>query len=580
MGTRLKEPGDTPLDLSLAKGRSRLRVVSTVFVVAFLSIALRLIDMVSWRAAGDAPASRPVATAVDDAPRPEDVQRADIVDRNGVVLATNLRVPGVHADPSRLADKADAAKRLAAILPGVDAGELLQRFTEGKHFAWVKHRITPEEQEAVLELGLPGVGFSLAEHRVYPKGPLASHVAGFVNIDGKGLAGIERSQDASLREGNDPLALSLDLRIQQVVREELLAAHHRFRSIGANAMVLDRTTGELLAMVSLPDFDPNRVGDVKGIEYLNRNVGEAYELGSVFKLLTIAAALDTGRVSVADKFDATGKLQIGRYRIGDDHAKNRWLSVPEIFEYSSNIGSARMTFAAGGGPLLEGFFRRLGFYGPPAIEISEVVRPRTPKKWADVTVATAAFGHGISVTPLQFLDAAGGLVGDGTRVPVTLLKREPGADLPHTRYVSARTAELMRWLMWLVVEQGTGTKAKLASYEIGGKTGTAEKAGRGGYSTDRVLASFLGAFPIDAPRYLVFASLDEPQGDAGTHGYRTGGWIAAPVVAQIIDRIGPILGVPRSLPDVAQELRDRPATPQPNKAPGQEASLALGIALR
>jgi cell division protein FtsI (penicillin-binding protein 3) len=580
MAPRLKEPGGTSVDPSLVKGRGRLRVVATVFVLAFLSIALRLIDMVGWRSTADTPTGGSVAIADDTGPRPEDVQRADIVDRNGVVLATNLRVPGVHADPSRLVDKADAARRLAAILPGVDAHELSQRFAEGRHFAWVKHRITPEEQQAVLELGLPGVGFSLAEHRVYPKGQLAGHVTGFVNIDGRGLAGIERSLDSRLSQGNQPLALSLDLRIQQVVREELLAAHRRFHSIGANAMVLDRSNGELLAMVSLPDFDPNRVGDVKGIEYLNRNVAEAYELGSVFKILTIAAALDTGKVGVADKFDATGKLQIGRYRIGDDHAKNRWLSVPEIFEYSSNIGTARLTFAAGGGPLLEEFFHRVGFYAPPAIEITEVVRPRTPNKWADVTVATAAFGHGIAVTPLQFLDAAGGLVGDGTRVPITLLKRGPDAELPHTRYVSAHTAELMRWLMWLVVEQGTGMKAKLASYEIGGKTGTAEKPGRGGYSSDRVLASFLGAFPIDDPRYLVFASLDEPQGDAGTHGYRYGGWTAGPVVAQIIDRIGPILGVPRSLPEVGQQLRDRPGTPQPSRAPGQEASLALGSALR
>jgi cell division protein FtsI (penicillin-binding protein 3) len=575
MAMRPIDPAARSVAPALVKGRARLRVVGAVFMLAFLSIGLRLLDMVGWQS--ERPA-RPVAGAE----APAAPSRADIVDRNGVVLATNLRVPGVHADPSRLQDKAGAARRLAAILPGVDGAELQRRFDTARHFAWVKHRITPEEQEAVLELGLPGVEFSAAEHRVYPKGNLASHVTGFVNIDGVGQAGIERSQQERLMQGAGPLALSLDLRIQQIVRQELLDAHHRFRSIGANALVLDIVTGELLAMVSLPDFDPNRVGRTNRIEYLNRNLAEVYELGSVFKILTIAAALDTGKIRLADKFDATGKLQIGRFKIGDDHAKNKWLSVSEIFEYSSNIGTARMAFAAGGGPMLEEFFRRVGFYAPPAIEINEVVRPRTPKKWADVTVATTSFGHGIAVTPLQFVDAVGGLVRGGMHVPPTLLKRDPAAIPAGTRYVSERTSELLRWLMWLVVEHGTGTRANLDSYEIGGKTGTAEKPGRGGYSLDRVLASFVGAFPIDQPRYVVFVTLDEPKGDAGTYGLRYGGWTAAPVVSAIIDRIGPILGIPPSGDLVTEQYQARLAKLHPEKVkhPRQEASLAPGSALR
>lgn len=567
-------------DSAIAGSRARLRVVGGVFVVAFVSIGLRLLDMVGWQAAGAPP--RPAAVADGEEAAPTLVSRADIVDRNGLVLATNLRVPGVHADPAKLGDKADAARRLAAVLSGVDAADLQRRFESGRRFAWVKQRITPAEQQAVLELGLPGVGFSIAEHRVYPKGNLASHVTGFVSVDGTGLAGIERSEQDRLSSGGAPLALSLDLRIQQITREELLNADRRFRTIGGNAMVYDVVTGELLAMVSLPDFDPNRVGNVKGIQYLNRNLGEAYELGSVFKVLTIAAALDTGKIKLGDKFDATGKLVIGRHRIGDDHAKNKWLSVSEIFEYSSNIGTARMAFAAGGAPLLEGFFRKVGFYGPPAIEIDEVVRPRLPKRWADVSVATTAFGHGISVTPLQFVDAVGGLVRDGTRIEPTLLKRDPSALPPRTRYVSERTAEMLRWLMWLVVEHGTGTRAKLASYEIGGKTGTAEKPQHGGYSLDRVLASFVGAFPIDHPRYLVFVTLDEPKGDAGTYGLDYGGWTAAPVVSAIIDRIGPMLGVPPSGIEVADDYRARLGRLHPEALKGsrEEATLAPGSALR
>jgi cell division protein FtsI (penicillin-binding protein 3) len=576
MAMRPLDPAVRSTDPALAKGRGRLRVLSAVFALAFVSIGLRLIDMVGWR--GD---DRPKVAAVSAAPAPK-VSRADIVDRNGVVLATNLRVPGVHADPSKLIDKAEAARRLAAILPGVDAGELQRRFETSRRFAWVKHRITPEEQNEVLELGLPGVEFSDAEHRVYPKGNLASHVTGFVNIDGKGQSGIERSQQTRLMSREGPLALSLDLRIQQIARQELMDANRRFRAIGANALVLDVATGELLAMVSLPDFDPNRIGKPDRIEYLNRNVSEVYELGSVFKILTIAAALDTGRVKLKDRFDATGKLVIGRHRIGDDHAKNKWLSVSEIFEYSSNIGTARMAFAAGGAPMLENFFRRFGLYDPPVVEIAEVVRPRTPKKWAEVTVATTSFGHGIAVTPLQFVDAIGGIVRDGTRVAPTLLKRDPAATPPRTRYVSAETAETLRWLMWLVVEHGTGTRANLASYEIGGKTGTAEKPKDGRYSLDSVLASFVAAFPIDDPRYVVFVSLDEPKGDAGTYGLRYGGWTAAPVVAAIIDRIGPILGVPPSGEEVAAAYRARLAKLHPEKlqTTRREAGLAPGSAVR
>ena len=251
---------DPGREVTLTKGRARLRVVGALFAVAFLSIGLRLLDMVGWRAEGEPHAAAQIDGDVGAAAIPAPASRADIVDRNGLVLATNLRVPGVYADPARLVDKAAAARRLAAILPGVDGADLERRFQSGRHFAWIKHRITPEEQEAVLDLGLPGVGFSLAEHRVYPKGSLTSHVTGFVNVDGVGLAGIERFEQDRLSEGGAPVMLSLDLRIQQIAREELANASRRFRTIGANAMVLDMVTGELLAMVSLPDFDPNRVG--------------------------------------------------------------------------------------------------------------------------------------------------------------------------------------------------------------------------------------------------------------------------------------------------------------------------------
>lgn len=568
-------------DPALRLGQRRLRLIGVVFGIAFASIALRLIDMTNWQ--GNVLAPKANAALPSTRLEPPASRRADIVDRNGVVLATNFRVPSVFANPSLLADKADAARRLARILPGVEAAALQTQLENGKQFAWVKHRITPEEQQAVLELGLPGVGFRWGEERVYPKGPLASHIVGYTNIDGKGLAGVERALDQRLSSSNVPLALSLDMRIQQIAREELFAAYRRFRAIGGNALVLDRVTGEVLAMVSLPDFDPNRVGDVTRVEYLNRNTAGLYELGSVFKILTIAMALDSGKIAPSQRFDATGKLRIGRHSIGDDHAKNRWLSVPEIFMHSSNIGTARMAFEAGGAAPLEQFFKKLGFYAPPQIEISEVARPTVPKEWKEVTVATTSFGHGIAVTPLQFVDAVAGLIGDGTRIPPTVVKRSPDALPQRTRLVAPETAEHLRSFMWLTVEKGTGTRAKLATYAVGGKTGTADKPVHGRYVHGKVLASFIGAFPIHDPRYLVFVTLDEPQGDKETYGFRYGGWTAAPVVAKIIDRIGPLLRVPPTPPEVARAYRERltPMVSELLEKPGrQEASVAAGKLMR
>ncbi len=565
---------------ALLQARRRLKLVAAGFALAFASIGLRLVDMVEWRppvGRAEATVPRPVASPADEVLA---AGRADIVDRNGVVLATTIRVPGVFADPSLLPDKADAARRLASAVEGVDAEDLGRRFEASRRFAWVKHRITPQEQKAVLELGLPGVSFNAAEHRVYPKERLTAHVTGYVDIDNRGLAGVERSFEERLRQGGAPLRLGLDVRVQQVVREELARAAGRFQAIGGNAVVLDRLTGEVLAMVSLPDFDPNRVGDVRRIEYLNRNTGEAYELGSVFKIFSIAMVLDSGKVGLTDRFDATGKLQIGRHRIGDDHAQDRWLSVPEIFQHSSNIGTARMAFQAGGATPLEAFFRKIGFYERPEIELVETVRPRTPKRWADVTVATTSFGHGLAVTPLQFVDAVAAFAGDGTRIAPTLLARLGDALPPRTRFVGERTAADLRWLMWLAVAHGTGDQARLKSYLVGGKTGTAEKPSRGGYSRDRVLASFLGAFPIDAPRYLVFAALDEPKGDAGTHGFRYGGWTAAPAVAAMIDRIGPLLNVPPTPPGVALAMQARLERLLPDFGREGEAHLAAGGAER
>lgn len=542
-----------PGDADLTAGRRRLRLLGLGLGVAFAAIGVRLLDLVEWR-----PASRlagPMVATAYAAPQPGFIAasgagRYDIVDRNGVLLATNLRVPAVIADPSLVPDKGEAALQLARVLGDVDAEALRRRLEKGGRFAWVKHRITPDEQRAVLDLGIPGVGFDrAAEHRVYPKGSLASHLVGFVNVDNVGLSGIERALEPRLDagSGDGPLRLSVDLRVQQIMHEELSTAMRRFRPKGAAGMVLDRETGEVLAMVSLPDFDPNRPELASEQEKLNRVTGGAYELGSLFKLFTSAVALDSGKVQIDQQFDATQPLQIGRYKIRDDHAKRRWLAVPECFMFSSNICTARMAFAAGGAPTMQHYFEKLGFTAKPAIELPalELARPLQPQRWPDITVATVSFGHGIAVSPLQFTQAMGGLVGDGKMVRTTLLARRPGPAPPTVEVASASTVEAMRWLMWLTVEKGTGDKARSGAYLIGGKTGTADKPilGGRGYQDGAVIASFAGVFPLERPRYVVLAMLDEPHGDAENGGSRYGGMTAAPVVSAVIERSGPILDV-------------------------------------
>ncbi len=578
--TGLGMPIARPVSPALVVGRRRIRVVAACFAIAFVSIAARLVDMTMQR-----PSEPRVAGGEPVPANAPDPRRADIVDRNGELLATNMRVPSIYADPAQIHDIDRAADELAAVLSGVAADELKRRLRAAKRFAWVKQESTAAEQAAVLRLGIPGVGFRSTEKRVYPRGRLAAHAVGFVDIDNQGLAGLEHAAQAVLvggaPSGKAPLVTSLDLRVQQVVREELLRAHERFHTKGAVGIVLDRETGELLSLVSLPDFDPNQARRASADSRKNRATGQTYELGSVFKVLSTAMALDSGKVALRDGFDATEPLRIGRHVIRDDHAKKRTLSVPEIFMYSSNIGTAKMVFAAGGGEALRGFFERAGMLTKPVLELPELAKPQLPKRWVDITTATVAFGHGMAVTPLQFVDAVAALAGDGTRVPPTLLRRAPDEVPPRQRVIEARTAEDMRWLMWLTVEKGTGTQVRDTGYLVGGKTGTADKFnpnGRG-YLRGAVIASFVAVFPLEAPRYVVLVMLDEPRGDAGSRGLRYGGWTAAPVVREIISRIGPVLGVPPSSALARAEFEDRLLTAQRGQ-PGRrkEAWVAAVVA--
>lgn len=537
-------------------GAGRLRLLALCFVLAFVSIGLRLVDMATA-------SPRPVASGAGGVEAGIELRRAAIADRNGELLATNIVTLSVVGDPLLMNDPEAAAIALARVLDGVDAAELNARFARGGRFAWVKRQISPQEQAAVLELGLPGIGFELGERRVYPRGREAAHVLGFTGIDNQGLAGIEFGLEDALRGGAalgmDDVALSVDRRVQRIAHAATKAGVDRFDAVGACTIVLDIATREVLALVSLPDYDPNRAERASPEARRNRCTGDVLELGSLFKVVSTAMALESGAVSIYDRFDASESLRIGRHSIRDFRGHQRWLSVPEIFAFSSNIGTVKMTFAAGGTEAQRPFLDHLGLFSRPNLELPETTRPLVQERWPDIVAATVSYGHGISVSPLQFTEAVAALVGDGRRIPATFLRRDPSEPFDGPIVVSERTIKDLRWLMWLTVERGTGANGGVAGYMVGGKTGTADKptGPRRGYDGRAVVSSFIGVFPADAPRYAVLSVLDEPKGDSRTYGFRTGGWTAAPVVSRIIAQAGPLLGVPPKSPAVEAAFNDR-----------------------
>lgn len=544
---------------SAGLGSGRLRLLAVCFVLAFTSIGLRLADMATL-------AERPSAGGPRGSEGGVELRRAAILDRNGELLAGNIVTLSVVGDPLLMNDPEATAIALAKTLDGVDAGELYARFARGGRFAWVKRQISPAEQAAVLELGLPGVGFELGERRVYPRGREAAHVLGFVGIDNQGLAGIEHGLDAELAGGaalgKPDIRLSIDRRVQRIAHAATRTGVDRFAATGACTIVLDVRTREVVALVSLPDYDPNHPEEAGPEARRNRCTADVYELGSLFKVVSAGMALESGQVSLHDKFDASESLRIGRHRIRDYRGHQRWLTLPEVFAFSSNIGTVKMTFAAGGSEAQRPFLQSLGLFERPRLEVPETQQPLVQERWPDIVAATVSYGHGISVSPLQFTEAVATLAGDGARRAATFLRRDPAAAAAEpapAQVVSARTIKDLRWLLWLTVERGTGGNGAVEGYLVGGKTGTADKptGSRRGYDGRAVISSFVGVFPIDDPRYVVLTVLDEPQGDARTYGYRTGGWTAAPVVSRIIAQAGPVLGVPRRTRESEAALEDR-----------------------
>jgi cell division protein FtsI (penicillin-binding protein 3) len=560
----------------IEQSRLRLLYVGFFFAFCYVSISWRMIEVAVIRNISTAT----ITVSDPDNEQTEQVeiksseptfQRGDIVDRNGELLATSLMTASVFANPKELKDKEDVAKRLTKALGGEEK-TWLSRLQNDKSFVWLKRNLSPREQQAVNSLGIPGLYFLPEERRVYPYGNLLSHAVGYVGVDNKGLAGIEKQFDTRLRDpavNHDPFALSIDVRLQAIMRDEMKKAVEEFRAIGAMGVIMDIRSGEILSMVSLPDFNPHRPTKSEDMTRFNRASLGSYEMGSTFKTFTMAMGLDTGTVTMKGGYDATNPFKIASFTISDSHPKRRWLSVPEIYAYSSNIGTAKMALDVGT-KKQKAFLEKLGMFKPVDIELPEKAYPLAPADWKEINTVTISYGHGISVSPLHLVRGIGALAGGGIMPRLTILKDGNKNKPEGERVVSEDTSRNIRRLMRLVVDYGTGSHADVPGYHVGGKTGTAEKVQTGGrYNEDAKLASFIATFPMDNPQYVVLVMVDEPKGNKSTYGFATGGWISAPVVGRVITRMGPLLGMKPvyDMPeDDAQKFwvdSEKPKTPIP-----------------
>jgi cell division protein FtsI (penicillin-binding protein 3) len=528
------------------KAKARIGLAILAFAGIYTVIALRLVMFAvasSGHGGHHTVAQDAVATA-----------RPDILDRNGEILATDIKAPSLFAEPRKLIDVDDAEEQLTATLPDLDVKELRKRLSSKRAFVWLKREITPLQQRAVHRLGIPGVGFLTENRRIYPNGPVVSHVIGLVNIDNQGIAGMEKWLDgqglAALHMAGlatdrlqRPVELALDLRVQFAMRDELVKARAKFQAKAAAGVVLDVNTGEVVALVSEPDYDPNNPREVNDPSRINRLTTGVYEMGSTFKVLTVAMALDAGKATLASTFDASHPLHYGRFAIHDYEPEHRALTVPEIFTHSSNIGAARMALAVG----VQGhkaFLKKMGQLDRLRTELPESAEPLVPKNWGELNTVTIAFGHGLSVAPLQALMGVAATLNDGLLIKPTFLKRSRAAAMQTAkRVLKPQTSRAIRYLMRLNAEKGTATHANVDGYYIGGKTGTAEKVVNGRYSKHKLLTDFMAVLPADKPRYLVLIMLDEPQPTPQTHGFATAGWNASPTAAKVIKRIAPLLDI-------------------------------------
>ena len=534
------------------RAEGRLFVMALCFLGAFAVIGARM---------GALAAAEPEEPRVAASAETIRASRADITDRKGRVLATNLGTHSLYAQPRQMVDPARAARELARIFPGLDAAALHRRFTDGRSFLWIEKTLSPEEMQAVHDIGEPGLLFGPREMRLYPNGRLAAHVLGGASFGREGVhaaevigtAGIEKAFDARLRDparAGAPLVTSLDLTVQAATRRVLSGGMRLLNAKGASAVLMDAESGEIVSLVSLPDFDPNdrpaplTGGDASDSPLFNRAVQGVYELGSVFKIFAVAQALELGLVRPDTRVDTSGPMRVGGYRINEFRGKDFGeIPVSEIIVESSNRGTGRLALQIGPERQRD-FLERFGFLAPTEIELVEAPtgRPLTPERWQELSAVTISYGHGISTSPVHLAAGYASLVNGGTRVRPTLLRR-PAPDRG-ARLVSERTSRAVREMLRAVVTDGTASFGEVAGYAVGGKTGTADKPRPdGGYYEDRVVATFAAVFPADAPEYVLVVTLDEPMETSGEKPRRTAGWTAVPVAAEIIRRTAPLLGL-------------------------------------
>jgi cell division protein FtsI (penicillin-binding protein 3) len=529
-----------------ANGPLRTLIAMIAVAVAFMAIGAQLVRLAL-------PSQSEITSSLSETVSGS-YARPDIVDRNGRLLASDVEAYSLFADPARVLDRDEVVEKLASVFPDFDGnGVRKDLFDRSRRFVWIRRGLSPRKAQQVHNLGLPGLDFRRELRRVYPGGTLAGHVLGSVNIDNRGVTGIERYVDESI--GVDavqsamlteraPVRLSLDLGVQHAVESELADAMRRFEAKGAAGLVLDANSGEVLASASFPEVDPARPTTSLDTAHADKIAGSTFELGSVFKTVTLAMALEGGYAKLDTVLDVRQPLEVGRFTIRDLHPVGRPLSVAEVFVHSSNVGAAMLATRAGP-QKLQAFLQQLGLLTPMQTEEGPIAVPQLPARWGQVETMTISYGHGLAVSPLQFAVAASALLNGGNKVSPTFLKRAP--DLNHAKVplVSAATSERMRDLMRLNVTDpaGTGKRAAVPGYAIGGKTGTAEIPGPGGYREKAVISSFLAAFPIDKPKYLVFVLLFEPKPTHAAGGEVLAALNAAPTAGRIIARIGPLLGM-------------------------------------
>lgn len=541
-------------DGAIGKGKSartprlRLRAVSMLAVtaLAFMAVGGQLVRLASMgQDEVRSNMSTPIATAF---------SRPDVVDRNGRLLATDVVMPSLFADPALVLDRNEVSEQLAMVFPDIDREGLRAELADtSKRFVWLRRAISPATAQLVNELGLPGLDFRYELKRAYPAGRVAGHVLGYVNIDNKGLSGVERYLDetgaiepvhAATLSNRAPVRLALDIGVQHAVEEELAEAMSRYGAKAASAVVIDVVTGEIVAASSLPGVDPLLPTEAREPARRDRLTNGTYELGSVFKAMTVAMALDAGIARSSSMIDVSQPLEADGYRISDAHPAGPSLSVADVFVRSSNVGSGVLGLSVGAERQRE-YLKKLGLIDPIETEAGGVAPPDIPARWKDVETITISYGHGLAVAPLQFAAAAAALVNGGVRVTPTFLRRPPQIKPDGVRVLKPGTSAQIRRMMRqnVTAPHGTGSRADVEGYEVGGKTGTAEIPGQGGYSETSVISSFLGAFPMSAPRYLTFVSLFQPQPVAETDKQVTAGRNAAPMTARIVKRIAPLLGV-------------------------------------